>query len=334
MSFNGSDDEEWADVATSRPKAKKSKKPVAYPPDIPRLLRKGKGTYPVGCGPLPDDTDWTTISFPGLKEQCLMRDIPNGAAKQVLIDALTNYEEPDDTVVLESLDVVGKGKSASGEKRVTRYLDAPTDTYRRQLAKVQTEKICIVNMADNSEFVKTGGPSIQFTVASGYAGSYRVRISKFPECDCPFKKYQSDPICKHILYVVVHVLKAPEPLRWQTGFLSDELHNLFEPILQASPERSPKTSNYGTLSAAENCSVCFKDLDDNSEVVACLKCGDHSHRRCFNVSAHHRSGWEPLQCLSCHSAWDQEGNWGIEAENEGKKKKPRSRARKARVEYD
>jgi hypothetical protein len=55
-----STDGDW-DVAPepSVEEAPKKKKPkvAEYPSDIPRLLRKGKSTFAVGTGPLPDDTD-------------------------------------------------------------------------------------------------------------------------------------------------------------------------------------------------------------------------------------------------------------------------------------
>ena len=49
---------------------------VEYPPELQsqRLLRKGKGTFAVGCGPLPDDTDWTEIPYAVLKEECAIRE--------------------------------------------------------------------------------------------------------------------------------------------------------------------------------------------------------------------------------------------------------------------
>lgn len=45
-----------------------------YPPELTRLLRKGKATYAIGTGPLPDDTDWSKIKYAVLKEECGYRD--------------------------------------------------------------------------------------------------------------------------------------------------------------------------------------------------------------------------------------------------------------------
>lgn len=45
-----------------------------YPPELTRLLRKGKATYAIGTGPLSDDTDWSKIKYAVLKEECGYRD--------------------------------------------------------------------------------------------------------------------------------------------------------------------------------------------------------------------------------------------------------------------
>lgn len=100
-------------------KAKRRPKAPQYPSGIARLTRKGKGTYAAGCGPLPDDIDWSALETPVLKEQCGMRDLHQNGKRDEIIQRLTDYEEKDFTSLAARSDVVGVYKSATGELRRT-----------------------------------------------------------------------------------------------------------------------------------------------------------------------------------------------------------------------
>jgi len=104
----------------AKPKAK-AKRPKAslYPSGIARLTRKGKGTYAVGCGPLPDGIDWSELDIAVLKEQCNMRDLNQNGKRDEIVRRLTDYKERDFTSLAARSDVVGVYKSATGERRRT-----------------------------------------------------------------------------------------------------------------------------------------------------------------------------------------------------------------------
>lgn len=82
------------DVETElKPKKKRKAKPLKYPEGIERLTRKGKGTWAKGCGPLPDNIEWSSIDFNVLKEQVSMRGRPQNGTRGELVKYLTEFEE-------------------------------------------------------------------------------------------------------------------------------------------------------------------------------------------------------------------------------------------------
>jgi hypothetical protein len=123
-----------------------------------------------------------------LKEECTKRDIPASGTVAALRDVLTKYREPAPfTPGLDMSDITGKGKSATGEKRKKKWEESPPQTYSRNVAKSNSETICIIGMRDNSGSQKFAGPSIEFRVVGDRldATPYHVTISMMPKCDCP-----------------------------------------------------------------------------------------------------------------------------------------------------
>ncbi|KAK9771303.1 putative SWIM-type domain-containing protein [Seiridium cardinale] len=292
----------------------RSYKQPEYPQGLPRLLRKGKATYAVGTGPLPDDIDWSKIPFAVLKEECGKRDMPTSGTAKVLRESLTNYKEPED--LPPSMDVsrvVGKTKSDSGEKRKRNWVDAPDRVYHNKLDVIKKETTCILGFRESLGELAFGGPSIEFRVASDRTQSslYRVSISKVPDCDCPSKQWRRSETCKHVYAILVNVLKVPEPFSWQNAFLPEELEGFFDPILKSSPGGEVATCNVGEL-AAGNCPVCFREMTDpDATVVECGDCHVMIHQRCFNVWTMYKEGYDSLKCIACHSDWAQPGQWGL-----------------------
>jgi hypothetical protein len=91
--------------------------------------------------------------------------------------------------------IVGKGKSADGEKRKKKWQDGPDYTYYKKLDDVKNDPICLISLRENGEEHKFGGPSIEFKVANGKSNNeeYRVNICKMPTCSCPSGVRTSSP---------------------------------------------------------------------------------------------------------------------------------------------
>ncbi|KAF2997282.1 hypothetical protein E8E14_005973 [Neopestalotiopsis sp. 37M] len=272
---------------------------LEYPPELQsqRLLRKGKGTFAVGCGPLPDDTDWSEVPHKVLKEECSVREMPTGGAAQMLKDALTNYKAPESLPPAEDVsNIVGKGKSADGEKRKKKWQDGPDYTYYKKLDDVKNDPICLISLRENGEEHKFGGPSIEFKVANGKSNNEEYRVN----------------ICKMPTSVLVNILKVPEPFSWQNAFLSDELGQFFEPIMQASSNEKFYGFNASHL-ADGSCPICFQEMTGPGRpLVECPVCHANIHERCFHVWAMNTDGYGDLECMVCLNKWTEPGEWGLE----------------------
>lgn len=148
-----------------KPKQKRKAKPLKYPEGIERLTRKGKGTWAKGCGPLPDNTEWSSIDFNVLKEQVSMRGRPQSGTRGELIKYLTEYKE--------------HGSSALSARN-----NMFSDVHVKNATRVQEERMYILNWSDTSNGTIH---SASFTVCTeGKADDpYYVEIQHLPRCTCP-----------------------------------------------------------------------------------------------------------------------------------------------------
>jgi hypothetical protein len=147
-------------------------------------------------------------------------------------------------------------------------------------------------------------------LAGSKGNVYTVTISHLTSCTCPvtvFSKTGEEKQCKHVLYVLHHVLKAPEHLRYQAAFLTSELKEIFAnaPLLPTTPV--PKETEAGTRRSIEgDCPICFTSLEEEGtgdSVVWCKNsCGNNIHKVCFETWAKSRPG-DQTTCPFCRAVW-------------------------------
>jgi hypothetical protein len=153
-------------------------------------------------------------------------------------------------------------------------------------------------------------PEEVILLAGSKGNVYTVTISHLTTCTCPvttFSRTGEEKQCKHILYVLHHVLKAPEHLRYQAAFLTSELKEIFAhaPLL---PTTSPsKETEAGKRRSIEgDCPICFTSLEEENNddsVVWCKNsCGNNIHKVCFETWASSRPG-EQTTCPFCRAIW-------------------------------
>ena len=183
-----------------------------------------------------------------------------------------------------------------------------------------------------------------FKLAGSTGNVYTVRICTEPACDCPDSSNGRNT-CKHILYVMVKVLKAPHQLSFQAGLLPSELRRIFRNA--PAPARSGSGSGSGSSSSssssnggggakrkpvgADDCPICFSPIEAPVEgragggssegVVWCRAvCGTNVHASCFrqwravaaaktnNNSAGSVNG-DKVTCVMCRAPWiDADGD--------------------------
>ncbi|KXJ95848.1 hypothetical protein Micbo1qcDRAFT_217586 [Microdochium bolleyi] len=321
MSANSHDDalsatEPDVEKAKPKPKQKRKTQPLKYPEGYERLTKKGKGTWAKGCGPLPDDIDWSTIDYNVLKDQCSMRGIPQSGKRAELVQYLTDYKEPDFSAMSSRPTIVGMHKSATGERRRSAWQDEPPAVHVKNAVRIKNERMYILAWSD----VSTGSMhAASFTVATEGTGDrdpYCVKIDQVPSCDCPATKYHRQGVCKHILYILAHVLKITEPLLIQESFFTEDLAVMLEPVLGPPSNKLKMAVNRKEL-AGEDCPICFKDFGDGATTTRCLDCSAAYHTRCFNQYTELRSGYSKhaVACILCQQPWTLPGPWGQEALN-------------------
>ncbi|KAJ5812336.1 RING finger domain protein [Penicillium riverlandense] len=111
---------------------------------------------------------------------------------------------------------------ATPERRLRRFRPYPPASCMDRLHRSRTQRMYVVGHT-------VGGtdevPEISFDMVGTTGNLYKTVIGKVPSCDCPDATKGNQ--CKHIFYVLVNALKAPEHLQYQLAFLSDELREMY-----------------------------------------------------------------------------------------------------------
>jgi hypothetical protein len=137
-------------------------------------------------------------------------------------------------------------------------------------------------------------------MAGSTGNVYTVRIDRVPRCDCP--DGQKNGTCKHILYVMDKVLKAPQHLVYQAGLLTSELEEIFA---KAPRGDTAKIAGQKPLDA-DDCPICFCGFEKGEQVVWCkAQCGSNIHTACF-AQWKKTKGPDNVTCVMCRQPW-QEG---------------------------
>jgi len=120
----------------------------------------------------------------------------------------------------------GEELTPSPEKRAKRYREHAPQDVMVKYDRVMTQRMFLVERSGR----KDGELHEDFSVLGSTGNVYNVNLSQIPtyllcgnrvdcSCTCPdFAKHQVH--CKHILFVLVKVLKLPNPLWFQAAFLT------------------------------------------------------------------------------------------------------------------
>ncbi|KAK1974883.1 SAP domain-containing protein [Colletotrichum cereale] len=298
--------EEAQSQISSTPRRKH--KVLQYPAEVPRMTRLGPCIFGVNTGPVADGADLTKLTVPMLKEQLALRDIPEDGKKKDLVERLRNWKtyKPETVAVRETPDSqvfgpISQNSSLTGNKRF--WVRPDEKGHISAAKKAMEESMYIIKQQDNYD----GSPGFTVNVLGSKPDTYQVVIRNKTSCTCSSITYRPQSNCKHIIYVLTHVLRAPAELLPQRTLFTEELTKLLDrapKVRFTATEIStdPSTSD-GVPKSKDGkcCPVCFKGIGE-AQTACCGTCGNHTHSSCFGIYAREYSGWG-VNCAVCQGAW-------------------------------
>jgi hypothetical protein len=156
-------------------------------------------------------------------------------------------------------------------------------------------------------------PGEKVVVAGSTGNVYTVSIGLVPSCDCPHAKKGNQ--CKHIIYVMLRVLKAREDVAYQLALISSELRDM---IKNAPPIPGVETDGKGdTDKKGEDgnrkpiegeCPICYDELGAKDTIVYCkASCGNNVHEDCMQKWLAISKG--KATCPYCRAKWEADAGY-------------------------
>lgn len=159
------------------------------------------------------------------------------------------------------------------------YVEEAPKSYHNSLKRA-VEHDCHANHKDC--------PCERVQIAGSAGNVYTVTITHIPTCTCPagiFKRKGEESLCKHSLYILHNVLKAPNHLKQQNAFLTSELKQIFAnaPAMPSQIAEEDVEENSGRKSIEGDCPICFMEFEEGEDIVWCrAACGNNIHKTCFD----------------------------------------------------
>ena len=147
-----------------------------------------------------------------------------------------------------------------------------------------------------------GVPVEDIDIVGSTGNIYTVTVSHVPACTCPDSAKGNE--CKHKVYALHTVLKAPFHLQYQLALVTSELEEIFAraPPIPTDLAEDSKGSRKPTDG---ECPICYFDLDEaHNKLVWCkAQCGHNLHKSCFDQWAKSQGGKE-VRCVYCRTPWE------------------------------
>jgi hypothetical protein len=195
-----------------------------------------------------------------------------------------------------------KKAKQDGEKRMRRYRAHAPSAYREVRGRALTPRMFALDRVRSNDNPEHPVESISLAGTTGNV--YTIIIDKVPSCDCPHAKKGNQ--CKHIVYVLSRVLRAPAELEYQLAFISSELRTIFENSPPLPSETAGNDDKDGSRKPIEGeCPICCDDfeLGSSENVVYCkASCGNNIHKQCFGHWAATKKG-QTVTCPFCRAPW-------------------------------
>ncbi|OAR02378.1 hypothetical protein LLEC1_02595 [Akanthomyces lecanii] len=185
------------------------------------------------------------------------------------------------------------------EQRPRVFRHAPPKAFHAVWQRATSERFFVLQRERNDE---ADCPQEIFQLAGTTGNVYSILISREPSCNCPHALKGNQ--CKHTIYIMHQVLKAPYHLVYQLGLLGSELRQIYDRL----PRRGADDDAENRKAVEGECAICYMDLDeqDTKSTVWCrAACGQNLHKVCFDTWARTCSG-RAVTCPLCRSTWEMD----------------------------
>ncbi|KAI5860951.1 hypothetical protein GGS23DRAFT_578098 [Durotheca rogersii] len=198
---------------------------------------------------------------------------------------------------------------ATVERRLKRFLPYPPYHFDVVYQRATSQRFYVLGRT-RCGTAECPEESVELTGSTG--NIYTVRIAREPACTCPDAARGNH--CKHIVYVMAKVLRAPFDLVYQLALVAAELREIFAgapPPADASSDRDRSGADEapGARKVLEgDCPICYTPLDGAEDSVYCrASCGQNMHQACFQMWAvtARASGGGQVTCPMCRAPWAQ-----------------------------
>lgn len=212
----------------------------------------------------------------------------------------------DTTTTTSSQPSKAKSKSKTKEKiekRQRMFRKKAPKSFLEKLERAQMQRMVVVSRTRSEA---EGCPKEDIDIVGSTGNIYTVTIGQLASCTCPDSKKGNE--CKHKVYALSTILKAPEHLVYQLAFLSSELGDIFEGAPPIPTEVTKGETNDGARKPVEGeCPICYMDLEEESnELVWCkAACGNNVHKSCFEQWAASQRG-STVKCVYCRTPWEMD----------------------------
>jgi hypothetical protein len=242
--------------------------------------------------------------------------------KYTLHETTPNFKKHKSTGMHEVIDLTGddddnnkkpakspqKKTKDEEEKRLRRFRPRPPRSYLVVKERAMSQRLTVISR----ERVGTDDAPEEMVLMAGSTGNvYTQHIGHVPSCDCPHAKKGNQ--CKHIVYVMLRVLKAQEITACQLALTSSELRDLFRhaapiPSAASGTDAQHDAEMYGNRKKIEGeCPICYCDFAPGKEPIVYCKaaCGNNVHKSCMQswISA---KGAGRATCPYCRAKWEND----------------------------
>lgn len=265
------------------------------PTALPRTRSSRKRTAAVSY------TEYGEDNYDDVSPECVF---PAKNAKQIPTAPRVEHTE-DAPPKVRKRKAKGDSDAPHMEKRLRRHRARAPSSYLEVKGRALTQRLTVLSR----ERCGTDELPEEKVVMAGSTGNvYTVNVGLIPSCDCPHAKKGNQ--CKHIVYVILRVLKAQEDVAYQLALTSTELRELIKnaPLIPGietdGEDTSTEEQDRNRKPIEGECPICYDELNANKDDIVYCKagCGNNVHKGCMQSWIQVARG--KATCPYCRAVWD------------------------------